>query len=995
MLTKRPAKKSALVRPARLETELLEARVFLSVSQDANGWTVVTPSSDTRTIFVSSSTGSDLNSGLSALSPVKTLTKAQSLVHTGEPDWLLLKAGDVFNGSFLNWSASGRSAQEPVLIGSYGTGARPQVNSGTASAGFNVVANAAVSVNYVDLIGVQFYEQNRDPASPTFNTSSAGGTTGFQWYAPGGNVLVENCSFRFYRNNLDIESVNGITSNFVIRRSLSADSWSTTSHSQGMYCYSLSNISVLQCVFDHNGWNTQIPGAVDAGYNHNMYFASTCSGVDVESCVIAEASYSGIMARAGGTINNNLFVNNAVAVSFGNANGADSTVGGVTGSLIGNAIVGDKSSNGTAFGEGFEIGNTKPGAGLLVANNIFTQDTQFAKAAIQLTMATATYNPQYAVGENDVTVQNNIVNGWYQGITTSGQFVGGGTGLYALNNLKVQNNDFLNSTNRLVKHDNAYLPSVENWAGNRYYDPALSQSAWFLQESNNVSVGQWLTQVDQTGKVLPSLPYADPNRSVATYDATLGGPGTWQDFLVQARSMSYTNYQPQYMAQAVIDYVNRGFTVDTTAPVATATTSNLNAGAIGSTTYTFAVRFTDDFFLNATSLGSNDLLVTGPNGFSAPATLLTAAAPTTGIGGYQTTIATYQIAAPGGEWAAGQDGTYSITLLPNQVFDKTANAAADGVVGTFAADFTPPTATAQAPDLTDTTATPGSYQFSVTYSDASGIDASSLNSNELLVTSPAGYSSYATLVGTTAGTAANGQPSLVATYTIPAPNGVWTSDANGAYTISLAAGAINDRLGNSVAYGPIATFNVNLPGGVSTSPGTASITGTVFNDANANGIFDARETPLIGVTVFLDVAGTGVFATGDPTTVTDATGAYSFTGLTPGRYTVVEQPPTGYQIAGPAVVTLTDGQALTSINFADQVGSTSTSGTGSTGGTGTGGTSTGGAGNTGTGTTGTGSTGKGTDGGRPTRTTGSGGKKAGGKLPIKFILRTIESLLRR
>jgi hypothetical protein len=930
--------------------ELLESRLLLSVSQDSNGWTVVTPSTDTRMIYVSASVGSDLNSGLSASSPVKTLAKAQSLVLSGEPDWVLLKAGDIFHDNFYNWSASGRSAQEPILISSYGTGARPLIDSGTASAGFNVRASTTLSINYVDLIGLQFYENNRDPASPTFNTSSAGGTTGFQWYAPGGNVLIENCEFSYYRNNLDIESVNGQASNFVIRRCISADSWSTTSHSQGMYCFGVSNLSVLQCDFDHNGWNTMISGAYDAGYNHDMYFSSTCTGISVQGSVIAEASYSGVMARGGGNIDNNLFVDDAVAVSFGDANGADSAVGGVTGSLVGNAIVGDKSSNGTPYGQGFEIGNTTPGAGMLVADNIFTQDTQYAKAAIELTMATATYNPQDAVGDNDVTIENNIVNGWYQAIDTSGLFVPGGTGLYALNDLKVLNNTLLNSKANLVRHDGAYAPATENWAGNTYYDPTLSTTNWTMLQGINISFNQWLTQVDQTGKVLTSLPYADPNRSVATYDATLGGPGTWQDFLVQAQTMSYTNYQPQYMAAAVISYIANGFTVDTTAPTAAANTTNLNTTAIGSTTYTFTVDYTDNFFLNPNSLGSANLLVTGPNGFSAPAAFVSAAAPTIGTAGVQQTIATYQINAPSGAWAMGQDGTYTITLLPNQVSDKTGNAAASAVVGTFIADFTPPTALPQVTDLTDSSANTSTYSFTITYSDASGINATTLNSNQLLVTGPAGYSQYATLVSEMPGTNSAGQLDLVASYSITAPNGAWTSDADGAYTITAPGGTINDLLGNSLAAGVLATFNVLITGGDTTTSSTASISGIIFNDANGNGILDSRETPLVGARVFLDLAGTGQLAAGDPTAVTDSNGNYTFSNLAAGQYKVVEIPPAGYQSPAAMLVTLTTGQTLTAINFADEVGNTATSGI--TNGTGTTGTATTGTTTTGTTTTG-------------------------------------------
>ena len=59
------------------------------------------------------------------------------------------------------------------------------------------------------------------------------------------------------------------------------------------------------------------------------------------------------------------------------------------------------------------------------------------------------------------------------------------------------------------------------------------------------------------------------------------------------------------------------------------------------------------------SLGGGNLLVTGPNGFAAPARLC---APRSAKGG--AVLATYSVASPGGRWAAADDGTYTIRLQP-------------------------------------------------------------------------------------------------------------------------------------------------------------------------------------------------------------------------------------------------------------------------------------------------------------------------------------------
>src|SRR3954470_4000106 len=76
--------------------ESLERRSMLSVSLDSAGWTVVTPASDTRVIYVSNSQGTDSNTGFPIDKPIKSLSKAQSLVKDGGADWVLLKRGDTF-----------------------------------------------------------------------------------------------------------------------------------------------------------------------------------------------------------------------------------------------------------------------------------------------------------------------------------------------------------------------------------------------------------------------------------------------------------------------------------------------------------------------------------------------------------------------------------------------------------------------------------------------------------------------------------------------------------------------------------------------------------------------------------------------------------------------------------------------------------------------------------------------------------------------------------
>ncbi len=96
---------------------------------------------------------------------------------------------------------------------------------------------------------------------------------------------------------------------------------------------------------------------------------------------------------------------------------------------------------------------------------------------------------------------------------------------------------------------------------------------------------------------------------------------------------------------------------------------------------------------------------------------------------------------------------------------------------------------------------------------------------------------------------------------------------------------------------------------------TGAISGTKWNDVNGDGIHQADEPALPGVTITLSGAGTG-------SAVTDANGKYSFTALEPGSYTVAEQVPARMEATSPASVnmTLAAGQTAT-VDFLNKASS--------------------------------------------------------------------------
>jgi hypothetical protein len=138
------------------------------------------------------------------------------------------------------------------------------------------------------------------------------------------------------------------------------------------------------------------------------------------------------------------------------------------------------------------------------------------------------------------------------------------------------------------------------------------------------------------------------------------------------------------------------------------------------------------------------------------------------------------------------------------------------LLGNGALDAIPPQ-----PNLSVANLTQGgspSHSCSVTYTDATAVRLASLDSADLLVTGPNGYSSPAEFVG--ADLPVDGSP-ITASYAITPPGGVaWSEAHNGTYTITLLEGAVDDTLNNANPQTTLGTFSVAIS---TATPGTLTI----------------------------------------------------------------------------------------------------------------------------------------------------------------------------
>lgn len=274
------------VLPASGRTARKSSGVADGPAQDSAGWTVFTPSADTRIVYVTpnGSSGcraynrSEIADPFNPPSSVSTCTLASgfTLIRSGYPDWLLFQRGSVWNDvNTISWYKTGRSATERMLIGSYGPPGitdRPKLNLRTGNNQRGIETNDGSFVAFTDLY-------IRYPASP------AGDGTFCLAISYGESILIENMRLEGCANNanLHIHTQGQSMRNLVIRRNvfgLATDS-PGTGRAMGIfggadYSYNSVLYDALfeQNVFYRNGFGIPDPsGQLGNFFDHALYMS--------------------------------------------------------------------------------------------------------------------------------------------------------------------------------------------------------------------------------------------------------------------------------------------------------------------------------------------------------------------------------------------------------------------------------------------------------------------------------------------------------------------------------------------------------------------------------------------------------------------------------------------------------------------------------------------------------------------------------------------------
>lgn len=528
---------------------------------DANGYSIIPPSTDSQVIYVSVADGNATNDGLTTATPVATWQQGYAKLRNGYPDRMLFKKGETFTTTFSSaWEKNGRSQTEPMMVGAYGTGERPIIDTGSD----NGVQSDEGSSN-VAFIGIKFYASERNPAV------GATHKVGLAWLDPTStkncaNILIEDCAFQNYGSNITIQSQSShLIPGVIVRKNVIVDAWNLEDrHSQGIFLSSCINALVEDNVADHNGWSESGTGSVATAYNHNFYVTSESTGLVFRRNITARASETGIQQRGGGLCKDNLFVQNKVHLTFGLMNGGSGlTAGGVYGDVSGNAV--DLNRGSHSYGS-FVFGNTRPisdGGGTYCHDNLFINGSENGGALMIGKCDGSQPNYTTSLGACDIVIDSNIVYGCSRGVIVDDSVEPGTTGPTNLTGFVVQNNDIQGSTDSVygggIRHLPVFSSDNELFVGNAYSGTNPSDSSGgFSVASTITTFAEWKLTVEPTAtSVLKN--YIDPTRNVAKYAAYIGLDESVAAFLTACRGQSKDNYDPDLTAEAAIAWIRAGF----------------------------------------------------------------------------------------------------------------------------------------------------------------------------------------------------------------------------------------------------------------------------------------------------------------------------------------------------------------------------------------------------------------------------------------------------
>ena len=563
--------------------------------QDAEGYSILTPSADSRLIYVDDTGGDDgtaTNYTLSTLPNVNDWENPGAInayqdpavailqMRQGYPDYLLLKRGGVWLTSAYLRLYSGRNVNERAVITAYGTGERPHLNP----TGNHETIRLWNFADYTVVKGIRVMPTFRVPTHVDFaGWGLATGDMGIRIWTSSTQpikkgVLIEDCDISYCTTNLSCSSdvaTGHKAEDIILRRNILEHAWSEDEHAQGLSGYH-TKMLIEENLLHHNGWYQQsydgsstskVQGQANI-HNHNLYIGGAPHYL-LRGNITSKPSSLGFkfssnppsptnfVTVSDGILDDNLIIDAELGISMGGNSDYENGPRWDNIHITNNVLT--------------KLGETKP-TNRDLAWGIEADDWQSGLISGNLLHAFGSDNelnilPIFLKGAcTNVTVDANI--SWDVGVDTGSnnnpigvRLNDAGDTLGTMNGVVISNNYFQTSKQQWVMENEDTATGV-TWTNNKYYS-GRDPNEWFGQAGSSYSYAQWqaLSNITDTGATLTQATWFDDARTIETYMASLGQTATYDEFINKAREMMQPgSWDANYTASAFNFYIFTGFT---------------------------------------------------------------------------------------------------------------------------------------------------------------------------------------------------------------------------------------------------------------------------------------------------------------------------------------------------------------------------------------------------------------------------------------------------
>lgn len=450
--------------------------------------------------------------------PFATIATAYTYCRSGYPDIILLEAGSDFNqglNAFGAYTKSGVSQTVRSIISMYGTGARPKLYDATTS---------VAGTQFAIISELHFYTNDWLNATARVARVESGAS----------HILFEGVVADQVLGGFNLQTASYV----AVRRSRMSNSYA---HDGTFGGSKTQNVLLEDSIFYK-------PNEPAGGYGRMIYTAAESephmNGVVVRGCTfyLAGLNREGIHMRAGGAMDNNIVVQ--APIYYGSLGGSDARA--QTAHFVNNVMVEAAADGATSYAKfaNIDTGN--------ISNNIWADTSASGPGAFAMLI---TGDNSYLNVAKNISITNNIVTNWEAGTESGGLKFSLTDDVFE--NITISSNDLQMSptTYRLIQNLNPEISEITA-SNNRYYSTKTSRlfdpGPYFTD---------WVSAIGETGATFSQVSYSDASRTVKTYNQTIGGTTSTEEYMTNAIASYLTRaaWSDNYQAPTVNNYIRGGF----------------------------------------------------------------------------------------------------------------------------------------------------------------------------------------------------------------------------------------------------------------------------------------------------------------------------------------------------------------------------------------------------------------------------------------------------